>query len=82
MSYTLEDINERFGTRVRDAIDRLTKRDSDAYVEGSVVRAAENDIARVKRANIDDNLDLTRLRETDHGDFARLEKYHETLQQL
>ncbi len=82
-SYALKDIEEHFGTEVRDAVDCLTKRDGDDYVEDFVARAAENDIAhRVKRADIEDNLDLTRLSDLDDDDLKRLNKYHEALRQL
>jgi GTP pyrophosphokinase len=82
-SYTFEDIEERFGTEVRDAVDCLTKRGGDDYVEGFVARAAENDIAhKIKRADIEDNLDLTRLSDLDDDDLRRLNKYHEALRQL
>jgi Guanosine polyphosphate pyrophosphohydrolases/synthetases len=82
-SYTLEDLEERFGTEVRDAVDCLTRRDGENYVEDFVARAAGNDIAhKIKRADIEDNLDLTGLSDLDDDDLKRLNNYHEALRQL
>ncbi len=81
--YTLEHIQGRFGADVRDAVDCLTRREDEDYVEEFVARAAEDDTARaVKRADIEDNMNLTRLSDLDVGDFERLQRYHEALQAL
>ncbi len=81
-SYTLDDIEDEFGTTIRDAVDALTKRDSESYQEFAA-RAAANDIARtVKIADIEDNMDLTRLSEIDEDILAKQAEYHEAWQRL
>lgn len=74
---TLECIEDKFDAEIRDAVDALTKRDGESYTE-FVERAAENPIARqVKIADIEDNMDLTRLESVDQDDLDRQEKYHD-----
>jgi GTP pyrophosphokinase len=81
--YTLADIEAAFGETVRDAVDALTKRDDEAYLDEFIPRAAANDIARkVKRADIEDNMDLTRLPEIDDDILAKQATYHRALQEL
>lgn len=89
--YTLDDIECEFNEEVRDAVDHLTKDeevrkqmdDTDYYLQEFIPGAAKNDIARkVKRADIEDNIDLTRLSEVGEQDWERLQKYHKALQKL
>nr|WP_284438578.1 HD domain-containing protein [Halomicroarcula laminariae] len=81
--YTLADIEAEFDEQIRDAVDALTKRDGEAYLEEFIPRAAANDIARsVKRADIEDNMDLTRLDEVTDDILAKQATYHEALQEL
>jgi len=89
--YTLAEIEEEFGKEVRDAVDCLTKNeekretmDSETYyLEEFIPKAADNDIARkVKRVDIQDNLDLNRLSKITEDDFDRITKYHQALQKL
>jgi len=81
-SYTLDDIEDEFGATIRDAVDALTKRDNESYQEFAA-RAATNDIARtVKIADIEDNMDLTRLSELDDELFDKQAEYHEAWQRL
>jgi GTP pyrophosphokinase len=83
--YTLTDIENEFGSEIRAAVDALTRRkeaDED-YLAEFIPRAKDNEIARsVKQADIQDNMDLTRLPEVTDDTLARLEKYHQALQQL
>lgn len=59
--YNLDQIEERFGVDIRDAVDALTQRDSESYSE-FVDRTAENpSTRRVKIADIEDNMDVTHL---------------------
>lgn len=82
-NHTLDDIRERFDEEVHDAVECLTKQDGEDYLEEYIPRIAENDVARaVKRADIEDNLDLTRLPELDEDDTDRIRKYHRALQRL
>lgn len=81
-SYTLDDIEDEFGATIRDAVDALTKRDDESYQEFAA-RAAANDIARtVKIADIEDNMDLTRLSELDDELLEKQTEYHEAWQRL
>jgi len=81
-SYTLDDIEDEFGATIRDAVDALTKRDDESYQEFAA-RAATNDIARtVKIADIEDNMDLTRLSELDDELLDKQAEYHEAWQRL
>ena len=53
---TLDEIRERFGNRVADAVDALTRREGEKYPD-FIRRAATNEIARaVKRADVTHNL--------------------------
>jgi GTP pyrophosphokinase len=75
---TLEEIEEDFGPDIRDAVDALTKRkdEEESYTE-FIERAAANPIARrVKIADVEDNMDLTRLDSVDESVLENQEKYH------
>lgn len=75
---TLQDIEDEFGPDIRDAVDALTKRkaEGESYME-FVERAAANPIAReVKIADIEDNMDLTRLDSVDESVIRKQETYH------
>jgi (p)ppGpp synthase/HD superfamily hydrolase len=81
--YELADIEDEFGQEVRAAVAALTKRDGDDYLDDFIPRAAKNDIARiVKRADLKDNMDLTRLSEVTDDDLEQQAEYHAALQQL
>lgn len=78
--YTLDDIEAEFGTEVRTAVDHLTARDEETYTE-FIERAREHEIARkVKRADLADNLDLTRVAGQDPP--PKLEAYLEAYNRL
>lgn len=89
--WTLIDIEEEFDEEVRDAVDCLTKDEdkreqmdnTEYYLTEFIPQAADNEIARkVKRADIEDNIDVTRLTEVYKDDFPRLQKYHKALEKL
>lgn len=81
--YDLEEIEDEFGSEVRTAVAALTKRDGDNYLDDFIPRAADNDLARkVKRADLMDNMDLTRLSEVTDDILEKQAKYHAALQQL
>ena len=74
--YTLDEIEQEFSAEVRDAVDALTKREGEPYQE-FVERAGEIPTARrVKIADIEDNMDLTRLDEVSESSLERQRKYH------
>ena len=75
---TLEEVKQEFGPDIRDAVDALTRRkeEDEPYME-FVERAAANPIAReVKIADIEDNMDLTRLDTVDESVLDKQETYH------
>ena len=58
------------------AIDHVTRQDDEAYKE-FVERTAKNDLARrVKLADLEDNMDITRLEVLTEHDLDRLARYH------
>jgi (p)ppGpp synthase/HD superfamily hydrolase len=69
---------EGFPAEIVTAVDALTKRAGEEYGD-FVARAATNPIARlVKLADLEDNMDLTRLSTApNQKDFDRLSKYHQ-----
>lgn len=82
--HELQEVGEEFGTEIRDAVDALSKPDDDEdYLEEYIPRVKRNEIAKaVKRADLQDNLDLTRLSEVDDDACERIQKYHRALQRL
>ncbi len=66
---------EGFSEEVVAAIDGLTRRDGETY-EDFIARGVTNPLARrVKRADIEDNMDLRRLGEIGEKDLERLQRY-------
>ena len=80
---TLEDLRQNgFSEEIVQAIDALTRRREESYME-FVMRAGANPIARrVKIADLEDNCDLSRIKEPTERDYKRLEKYREALQTI
>lgn len=69
-------IEEGFKKEIVDAVDCLTKREVESY-EGFIERLSGNNIARlVKIADLEDNMNVLRLRIMDEVDVHRLKKYH------
>lgn len=65
-----------------EAIDCLSKRPSEQY-NNFISRIIPNELARkVKIADIEDNLDLTRLPTLSEKDLLRVAKYHQALRRL
>lgn len=82
--YTLDEIEDQFGEQVRTAVGALTKRDEeDESYQEFIERAAENELAaRVKIADIEDNMDLTRLERVDEATLAKQAEYHDAWRTL
>lgn len=73
---------EGFSAEIVEALESVTKREGEAY-EAFVVRAGANPIGRaVKRADLRDNSDLSRIANPTERDHARLEKYRRALASL
>jgi (p)ppGpp synthase/HD superfamily hydrolase len=77
-TWTIEQLRaEGFTPEVLAAVDALTHRHGEPYLE-YVRRAGQHALARrVKLADLDDNLDLSRIATPTDRDLARLEKYHQ-----
>jgi len=80
---TLADLRRAgFSQAVLVAVDCLTKREGESYAQ-FIQRAKANPIARrVKIADLEDNLDLSRLPHVSSRDRKRLEKYRRARAQL
>jgi (p)ppGpp synthase/HD superfamily hydrolase len=79
---SFEDLERRFSDEIVDAVRGVTKKDDESYSD-FIERAKENEISReVKKADIRDNLDASRLGELDEEDMKRMEKYRRSLEVL
>jgi (p)ppGpp synthase/HD superfamily hydrolase len=76
-NFTAETLREEgIPPEVVEAVLCLTRQENEPY-EDFIERAAKNPIARkVKKADLEDNIDLLRLREIRDRDVERLKKYH------
>lgn len=74
--------NEGFSQEIIDGVLSVTKREGESC-EDFVRRAAENPLGReVKKADLEDNMDIRRLEEITDEDVARLRKYLRAWQYL
>ena len=82
-AWTLERLREEgFAADVVEAVDRLTKREGEPY-EALIERAAGDPIARrVKLADLEDNLSLTRMVDPGEKDRQRIERYRRACERL
>ena len=80
---TFEDLRkEGFKQEIIDAIDAVTRRDTETYVE-FIKRCKQNPIGKkVKLADIQDNSDLTRIPNPTEKDYKRIEKYKRAMDEL
>jgi len=73
---------EGFSEEVLRALDHLTRREGEGYL-AFVRRAARDPVAwAVKRADLEDNMDLSRIPHPTEKDRARLERYRQALEIL
>ena len=81
--YTLDDLRkEGFGEDILEALTYLTHRDGEGYAE-YIERICENPLAvRVKYADLQDNMDISRIPNPTERDYARLEKYKKALARI
>jgi (p)ppGpp synthase/HD superfamily hydrolase len=81
--WTLEQLREAgFSEEVIAALGRLTKLEGEAYED--FIRRVKPDplAAKVKIADLEDNLDASRLREITEADRTRFEKYRRAMERL
>lgn len=73
---TYDDLRkEGFSEIIIEALKRVTKIDSEDYMD-FVKRAKENPISsKVKLADLEDNMDINRIANPTEKDFKRIEKY-------
>lgn len=73
---TLEDLRkEGFSEGIMEAVEALTRRDSESY-DAFIDRLKYNAIAsRVKLADLEDNMNLSRIANPREQDYQRIEKY-------
>jgi hypothetical protein len=81
--YTLADLAEiGFPTSVIEALDCLTHREGETY-EAFIDRLKPNPIARrIKLADLEDNMDVTRLSKNTSEDITRLREYLKARERL
>jgi len=81
--YTLEDLRKAgYSQKVIQSLDYLTKRRCERY-KIFIKRIKLNPLARkVKIADLEDNLDLSRIKKPKKRDFMRIEKYRCALSEL
>ena len=74
--YTLEDLRkEGFSEEILEALVCLTHQEGEDYM-AYIERVCQNPLAaRVKYADLQDNMDISRIPHPTEKDFARLEKY-------
>jgi len=75
--WTLEGLEaEGFYHNIIEALDCLTRRDDETY-EAYIERAALNPLARnIKLADLEDNMDIKRMKTIDSNAVERLARYH------
>jgi (p)ppGpp synthase/HD superfamily hydrolase len=67
---------EGFSEEIVQAIDHLTRREDESY-EAFVERSGQDPLARrIKLADLEDNMNVTRLHSLTEPDQARLARYH------
>jgi (p)ppGpp synthase/HD superfamily hydrolase len=81
--WTMERLHqEGFHEEILAALDCLTRQNGEEY-EKFIERVKLNPLAiKVKIADLEDNLDVARLKEVTEADAKRLEKYQQALQML
>ncbi|OWR30863.1 GTP pyrophosphokinase [Saccharibacillus sp. O23] len=80
---TLDDLRrDGFSNEIVEAVDRLSRRDDETYHE-FILRIKKNRLAsRVKILDLQDNMDLTRIKKPSEKDQKRLAKYSRALDTL
>ena len=79
---TVNDLRqEGFSEEVITALESVTKTDPEESYSQFIKRAASNSIGiKVKRIDLEDNMDLSRISKVTERDIKRVEKYKEALQ--
>ena len=74
---TAEDLlNNGIPSNIVDAVQCLTKNQGESY-DGFIERVLENSLAaKIKKSDIEDNINILRLTTVNDKDLARIAKYH------
>ena len=77
-AYSVEELRHLFRDHITDSILLLTHRKEERYGEyiEKIMNSGNQDAIAVKIADLEDNMDLTRLNEINEKDISRLKKYH------
>jgi (p)ppGpp synthase/HD superfamily hydrolase len=81
--WTLDQLrNEGFSDRIVGTVDALTRREEESYAS-LIDRAADNPLARkVKLADLEDNMDIRRMKSIGDADRERLNRYRSAYEKL
>ena len=80
--WTEDDLRLEFPTNIVDAVVCLTKIKGEKYSD-YLNRVKNNPLSLVvKISDLEDNMDITRLKELTSKDFERLQKYHKAYNEL
>lgn len=79
---SVSDIKGVFGCRIADAIDALTKRPTESYVDYMGRVKKNKDAVLVKMQDLRHNSDLRRLKGVTDKDFERTKKYMKSYHEL
>lgn len=79
---TEEKLSEEFTDQIIDAVIALTRQENESYMD-FIRRCKQNELARkVKIADIEDYMDLSRIEQTTKKDYERIKKYEKALKEL
>jgi (p)ppGpp synthase/HD superfamily hydrolase len=81
--WTLDQLrNEGFSDRILGTVDALTRREEESYAS-LIDRAADNPLAtKVKLADLEDNMDIRRMKSIGDSDQERLNRYRSAYEKL
>lgn len=80
--WTIEMVSEQFGKEIAYHVDILTRRRNETY-DAYISRVETSYYALlVKKADLEDNMDITRLFELTEKDIERLKKYHKVYRRI
>lgn len=81
--WTLDQLrNEGFSDRIVGTVDALTRREEESYAS-LIDRAAGNPLAtKVKLADLEDNMDIRRMKSIGDADLERLNRYRSAYEKL
>jgi (p)ppGpp synthase/HD superfamily hydrolase len=81
--FTIQDLRDAgYSEEILEVIDYLTRRDGEEY-DLFIERIKGNPLARkVKTADLEDNVDMGRIRDPNEKDVNRVKKYQEALAEL